>query len=1313
MPRLRCRFPLAFMALAGVFFAVCPAAGGFGVPLFRNLSVDDGLPENSAWDLCQDRLGFLWIATQNGLVRYDGYRFVTFKPDPSLRNGIRGRSIYAVAEGADSAIWVFNERGLERLDRRSGTFRLHPLDFPNTDDFRILRIFEDRRGRIWLFSRSGLLHRFDPLSGKFLSFRHDPRDPRSLAHSEVTTKDCFLETSRGEIWVGTRGGLHRLDPLADAFGRVPLGDGAGAMETITCLAESIASPGTLWVGTGSGRLLKVNGGAPAGRAALLEEHRLSATAGQAATTWVTGVLEDPRRGIWLTTTSGLFLVDRDGRARPIARAGPGNDPPYALVGPVIEDIDRRLWFRSMDLRTLFFFDPETGRLTRYTGDSGDPSGLRAGNGLMALLLDRSGVLWVGSWLGGLNRMDPTGENFRCLRHDPVRPDSLADDNVRSVLADPEGRLWVGTEGGLDRLDPDTGRCEHLRVAPDGPERSGNRLIRSLCAAPDRTLWIGTNGGLLNLDPASGRITRRLTRTRTTPDTEFLGLVDRLVRSPGPRAAITGAGNNLDETRSFTLPAETPVLVVCAGEAAPTLDDFGWLEDTGGRTLWQFSLRSSLHAGGAGRNRVDTAVLTLPGGTYRLRYRSNAVHSAAGWVEAPPERPGWWGIQVLPLDSASRESIRRLTREREDDSLSNDSVRALLADAWGHLWIGTANGLDRYNPRTGLLRHFRRQPEAPTSLSDDNITALLQDRAGFLWVGTNDGGLHRYDPLTESFQHYLPRRCVLSLFEDSAGRFWVGTYEEGLYLMDRRNGTWRNFSEKEGLSNDLVSGIQEDRKGFLWLATARGLSRFDPRTGTFRHFDVTDGITVNNRLFTLSKGPGGRLCAGGSRGLGLFDPDRMKDNPYPPAVVLTGFRLFGKSVAPSASGPLAADISLADEVRLSWEQNTLTFEFAALHYSSPARNRCRYQLENFDRAWIEAGPERMAHYTNLDPGTYTFRVQGCNGDGVWDLAGRSIRVVISPPFWKTIPAYLLYLAVALLLVVGTHHLRVWRLKRSEALLKRQVTIKTVELSQANTRLSRAKESLEKAMADLSASNAALEKANEVKGELLRMAAHDLKNPLTAIVGFTKLLRPKLAGEPKNRERLDIIGESADRMFHLITELLETAAIEDGRLVLNRVALDAGDLAAGAVEDARPAAGQKGQTLHFTAMGGCRVEADPGILRQVLDNLVGNAVKFSPPDKSIWVTVEREDGEVRIGVRDEGPGLTEDDRRKVFGKFQKLSARPTGGESSSGLGLSIVKGLVELHGGRIGVESEEGRGALFWVALPLAPAESHPSPPTPGT
>lgn len=1301
MSRTLFRALLALLVLAGIFSATLTAAGLYGVPLFRNLTVDDGLPENSAWDLCQDRLGFLWIATQNGLVRYDGYRFVAFKPDPSLRDGIQGRSIYALTEGAENAIWVLNERGLERLDRRSGVFRLYPLDFPNTDDFRILRISEDRRGRVWLFSQSGLLHRFDPPTGRFRSFRHDPRDPRSLAHSEVTAKSCFLETARGEIWVGTRGGLHRFEPLSDAFGRVPLGEGAQAMETITCLAESTASPGTIWVGTGSGRLVKVNGSAPTGRAAILEEHRLPVPSGQAASTWVTGILEDPRRGLWLTTTSGLFNVDLTGRARPVACAGSRGDPPAALLGPLVKDIDGRLWFRSMDQRNLLFYDPGTGRLTRYSGDSGDPSGLRAGNGLASLLLDRSGVLWAGTWLGGLNRMDPAGENFTCLRHDPARPDSLANDGVRSVQADPEGWLWVGTEGGLDRLDPSTGRCEHVRVDPEGAPGPEGRVVRSLCTAPDRTLWVGTNRGLFKLDPGSGRITRTFVRTRTTPDPAFRALVDGLALSPGPRAAITGAGNNLDETRPFTLPAEMPVLVVCVGEIAPTLDDFGWLEDAQGRTLWRFSPRSALHAGGAGRNRIDTAVLTLPGGTYRLRYRSNAAHSAASWIEAPPERPGWWGIQVIPLDNARGESLRRLTREREDDSLSSDMVRALLVDAWGHLWIGTTKGLDRCNPQTGRIRHFQKQPDTPASLSDDNITALLQDRAGNLWVGTNDGGLHRYDPGTDSFQHYLPRRCVLSLYEDSAGRFWVGTYEEGLYLLDRRNGTWRNFSEKEGLSNDLVAGIQEDRMGFLWLATMRGLSRFDPRTGAFRHFDVTDGVTVNNRLFTLSKGPGGRLCAGGSRGLGLFNPDRMKDNPFPPAVVLTGLRIFDQPVKPSASGPLDADINLADEVRLSWEQNSLTFEFAALHFSSPARNRCRYKLENFDRAWVEAGPERSAHYTNLDPGTYTFRVQGCNGDGVWDLAGRSIRVVITPPFWQTIPAYLLYLATVLLLGVGTHQLRVWRLKRSEALLKRQVAIKTVELSQANTRLSRAKESLEKAMGDLSASNAALEKANEVKGELLRMAAHDLKNPLTAIVGFTKLLRPKLAGEPKNLEKLGIIGESADRMFHLITELLETAAIEDGRLVLNRVALDAGDLAAGAVEDARPAAGQKGQTLHFSDEGGCRVEADPGVLRQVLDNLIGNAIKFSPPGKPIWIAVERRDAEVLIGVRDEGPGLTDEDKAKVFGKFQKLSARPTGGESSSGLGLSIVKGLVELHGGRIGVESEEGRGAHFQATLPAAP------------
>jgi signal transduction histidine kinase len=376
-------------------------------------------------------------------------------------------------------------------------------------------------------------------------------------------------------------------------------------------------------------------------------------------------------------------------------------------------------------------------------------------------------------------------------------------------------------------------------------------------------------------------------------------------------------------------------------------------------------------------------------------------------------------------------------------------------------------------------------------------------------------------------------------------------------------------------------------------------------------------------------------------------------------------------------------------RQRWE-----FHYTALSFLAPRKVRFRYRLEGFDPDWIEAGTQRAAYYTRLPPGRYTFQVSACNNDGVWNDEGASFSLRVRPYFHET-PWF--YALVALALAVAgaaAYGMRVRHLHARRRELEDQVEARTHDLLLE-------KERSEAARDEARRQKEIAEAADRTKTELLSIAAHELKSPLQSIIGYGELLgvAEDLA---RAREHASYSSAAARRMLHTIQQLLHSDAIERGALGTARGPVDLAGLAGSVVDALRPQAEAKRQTVEVSLPGPCVVEGDEEWLRQVVENLVGNAIKYSPPGSPITVEVVRTEAAVVLAVRDEGPGLTADDLAHVFGRFQRLSARPTGGEPATGLGLYLVKQVVERHRGRVWAESEgAGKGARFVVELPAAP------------
>jgi len=371
--------------------------------------------------------------------------------------------------------------------------------------------------------------------------------------------------------------------------------------------------------------------------------------------------------------------------------------------------------------------------------------------------------------------------------------------------------------------------------------------------------------------------------------------------------------------------------------------------------------------------------------------------------------GGWGAGLDRFDKRSGHFTHYGQVPGDPNSMMTNNVISIYGDPNGQLWVGQFGGVSRFDPATHRFTNYRPDPDESASLAY-SVSAIHRDRSGTLWLGTWGGELSRFDDKTQSFVNYTPDwrdphrlqgGSIAAIHEDHAGILWLAS-GLGLYRYNRQDERFTRYTENQGLpSNDLM-GLLEDTSGRLWISTKKGISRFDPQTDTFRNYDVSDGLLSNEfSRGCYQQGHDGEMFFCGSDGITAFLPEKIQDNRYVPPVVITGFTIFNKPVPIGPKSVLKKAIPYIDSLTLSYRDNVFSLEFAALSYANPQKNRYRYRLDNFDPGWNEVGSkQRLATYTNLDPGRYVFRVQASNGDGVWNEEGVSLTILITPPWWNT-------------------------------------------------------------------------------------------------------------------------------------------------------------------------------------------------------------------------------------------------------------------------------------------------------------------------
>jgi signal transduction histidine kinase/ligand-binding sensor domain-containing protein len=1120
--------------------------------------------------------------------------------------------------------------------------------------------------------------------GEFVRISED----EGLTHSDVR---AITQDHVGFMWFGLRlGGLTRYDGYELKVFRH---DAANPLSIGNPLiwALLVDRGGTLWIATEGGldRFDRATDSFTHFRADESRPDRLPHSV-------ATCLFEDSSGRLWVGTRGGLARMDDRERGtftvfrRPQVLAGSNSTN---TIRSITEDPSSGLlWLGTSD--GLAAFDPRTGAFASFVHDPADPRSLSA-NPVNKVLRDEHGMMWALTE-HGLNSFRPPFD--RVAEHQVQQPhlefqrytpsaDRLEPANfVRDGLVDRKGRFWLGTRGGVRLLDRATGTFTVFRHQPGNPSSLSDDLVHTIFEDRMGTVWVGTYAG--GVDRLRSELKPFRTHRHNPTDASSLS-DDRVsglaVDAKGRLWVSTARGLSRYEGRRWTRFLHDPR----DPDSLPN-NDLSTVTEAPNGDLW---LGSSF------------------GGV--LRYDHERFHSHPTTATQAPAPDG-----VHPF--------------------TGQQVNSVLPDAQGGVWIGArAYGLDYF--KDGRFRHYLPQPSQPTT----NAVVGVFAPNGDLWFATELSGVVRFEPAAERFTAFVPpsgrggaTRSLHCITDGGEGILWIGA-ADGLLRFDTRTLQFtRTYSTADGLPSEAVMTIVRDRRGHLWLGTANGLADLDPVSGRIRSYEKPDGLPTN--VFSQRAGvmgPDGRIYLGTRLGVVEFAPEALQDNLTPPPVVLTGLRWIGP---PPKDAKGANGSAIGETIRVPAGQLGFSLRFSALDFAAPEKNRFRYRLEGWDKAWTDAGArERSATYTDLSPGTYVFRVQGSNGDQVWNEQGATVRIVIDPHVWETL---WFRLAIGVLGVGAVLAALQWRLRstrRRTVELRRQVALRTAQLEEevrirqrAEAELRESHDELEHRVqartAELAQSNASLQaeiaerrsiqgqlrqaQKMEAIGQLAGGIAHDFNNLLTVILGQSELLSEVSMTAADRDTAVRDIRAAAQRATNLTRQLLVFSRHQS----MAPVAVNLNELVGGVVKLLRHMIGENivvGTELAPQPLG---VMADPGMIEQVLLNMAVNARDAMPHGGRLTIATSRQTmatppqpaplharpGEYAcIRVSDSGSGIPAALLNQIFEPFFTTKASGKG----TGLGLAISLGIVLQHQGWIHVDSTEGQGTTFEIFLPLHAGE----------
>lgn len=765
---------------------------------------------------------------------------------------------------------------------------------------------------------------------------------------------AILQDSRGFLWFGTEDGLNRYDGYTfKVYRHNPDEPGSLSSNRIQSIYED--KFGTIWIGTQGGGLNKFD------RFKEIFTHYINdpSNADSLSNNIVWTICEEKPGILWLGTNNGLNRFDlKTGKF--IHRFPEAMEPDSLNRCPVkivILEKPGVLWVGTLNSGVYKFAG---GKFTHYVNEPGNPNSL-SNNRVQAIYIDPSGVPWIGT-LDGLNKFNSLNGTFVNYNKKYSRVFGEGS-NIMSLTGLKHQKekknstiLLIGTYGeGLYRLDEETGAITHSRSEPGNSASLSSNYIQCIYEDNSGIVWVGADSGLNKFDSKK----QRFAHWASEPD--------------NPDSLCNNSVWSIYKDRAGML----------------------WIGTEGGLDILDQKTNkcSRFQIKGKASGLVDKRIMTI------LEDRHGKI-----WI-------GTYKDGLYRFDREKETITYFQPNPANPRSLSDNHINIIYEDKAGILWLGTTAGLNKFDPRTETFTRYETVSGKKDCISHNYINVIYEDHSGALWIGTG-GGLNLYRAASETFKVWnadsknpttLTHNDISSIREDNAGIFWIGTMGGGLNKFDRKTGSFKHYLEKDGLPNENIYCILDDDNGNLWMSTNKGIAKFDPETETFKNYNVGDGLQSNEfNSGAYYKSKDGEMFFGGINGFNAFYPGEISDNPHIPPVLITDFQVFGEPVKIGDKSLLKQSVIETKEIILSYKNSVFSFDFAALDFSNPKKNRYSYKMEKFDRDWnYRDSTRRYVTYTNLNPGKYVFRVKGSNNDGVWNEQGTAIKIIIVPPIWQTL------------------------------------------------------------------------------------------------------------------------------------------------------------------------------------------------------------------------------------------------------------------------------------------------------------------------
>ncbi len=804
------------------------------------------------------------------------------------------------------------------------------------------------------------------------------------------TASCIIQDNRGFMWFGTQNGLNRYD--GHEF--KPHTSNSNNLDTLSHnLVISIFKDqsGIIWIGTQGGGLNKFDP-----ETEKFTSHRNSRNFESLKEMNIRAIHEDKQGILWIGTDEGLYKNDTDKKTFHLCRDCINKDGDFIKkIKTIYEDKNEKIWIGADEGLVEYKYNNGKRYFKHYPIETGDDFNIEVN----AICEDQAGELWIGTIIG-LYKFDRKTGKFT-----PFKEDALKNKQISVIFKDKENTTWIGTAGdGLYQLEPEGKIISNYRNIPNDFTSLSNNYVLDIYQDKLGLLWIGTFGGGINkLDPEGKKFSLYKNIPRD-PDSLSNNEVRGICQDKNGGIWVSTRGGGLNQFD----PVNKKFKRYLIGEDIsrdPRRNEVNIIHADHFGNIWVGTFQSGLYK-------------FVPGdGTFHI-HETNSIKK--------------------------RDHILSIYEDKKE----------------GYLWIGIEDKglikLDKNKDRTEL-KTYKNIPGESSSLSNNKVYAICEDHSGILWIGTGGGGLNRFDKEKGQFTHYIPDQAnpnslshnfITAIFEDSSKILWIGTLGGGLNKFEKE--IFIVYKTEQGLPDNVIYDILKDKMGNLWLTTNRGLAKFNPKTGESRNFTISDGLQgweFNQGAACYNKETG-MMFLGGFNGFNVFEPAKINDKWSTPDIIITSFKKLDKDVK------LDKCIPKSKKLTLSYKDNSISFGFAVLNFSDPENNQYAYKLEPINKDWIQLGNKHDVDFTGLGPGKYIFHVKGADSHGVWSEKEASIKITITPPFWKTT---LFYALIGFALIIGVFtviKLRTQRIENQKRILEELVAERTDEINRQKEELKEA-------------------------------------------------------------------------------------------------------------------------------------------------------------------------------------------------------------------------------------------------------------------